>query len=321
MKYYRDMMIGEDGNIIGVGSYIKKIANTGEIFNRKYLEAEYENAYYSVIMAEQWDRYGDESLLQYTTVGDRHVRESHRVLDKFTAKKSHPFWKTNYPPNGWGCRCAVVPGNENYQNKLTDSEAGRQLKEENRGTPFWNNVGESKVVFRDNHPYFVNTNGKEVNLSWEQYGMQSIEKIRVNELPDYKKTTMDEYFAWWTKNANKAGDVIIKDILGTEITLESADDKKGRKTNYFKDHIIRKEEDKRHEYATEVSKVLTNPDEVWMNPKDTDTKVYLKYYETGTLKLIVNKNNVAETMFMIDKEDHGEANKLGTSRKGILLYK
>ena len=73
MMYYRDMMVGENGQILSKSSYIKKIANTGEIFNKKFLEAEYENAYYSSIMADKWDKFGEDEYLQYSTVGDSHV--------------------------------------------------------------------------------------------------------------------------------------------------------------------------------------------------------------------------------------------------------
>jgi len=320
--YYRDMMIGDDGKILGKDSFIKKIADTGEIFNKKFLESEYENAYYSSIMADKWDRFGDDEYLQYSTVGDSNVRPSHAALDKYTAPKNATFWITNYPPNGWNCRCTVIPGKDNYQNRLTEREAGNQLKSENRDTPFYNNVGESKLIFKDNHPYFINSKGKETNLSWEQYGMPDLKKIRAEELPAYKVTTKEDYLKWWDKQKKVSGDdIAIKDVLGNKIILESAVDKKGRETDYFKSHIIRKEADNRHEYATEVIKVLRNPDEVWMNPKDKNTKVYLKYYENGTLKLIVNENNKAETMFLIEKGDKSELNKLGEARKGILMHR
>ncbi|AKK74452.1 hypothetical protein OK18_19160 [Chryseobacterium gallinarum] len=322
MQYYRDMMIGEDGSILGKSSYIKKIADTGEIFNKKFLEAEYENAYYSAVMADQWERYAEDEILQYSTAGDSHVRPSHAALDKYTAPKSHPFWINNYPPNGWGCRCIATPGKAGYQNRLTDKEAGNQLKAENKDTPFYNNVGLSKVIFKDNHPYFVNSRGKELNLSWEQYGMPDLAKIRSEELPAYKITTKEDYLNWWEKQPkSNENDISIKDILGNEIILESASGKKGRESDYFKHHIIRKEADKRYEYATEVKNVLKNPDEVWMNHKDSNTKIYLKYYENGTLKLVVNENNKAETMFLIEKDDKSELNKLGEARKGILMYR
>lgn len=322
MQYYRDAMMGEDGTILSKGSFIKKIADTGEIFNKKFLEAEYENAHYSAIMADKWDRFGEEEYLQYSTVGDRNVRPSHAALDKYTAPKSDSFWKNNYPPNGWGCRCTVVPGKETHRNTITPKEAGAQLKEENRNTPFYNNVGASKVIFRDNHPYFINANGEEKNLSWEQYGLPDLDKIRTNELPEYQPKTKEDYLEWWRKQPKiKGDDIIVNDVLSNKIILPSGEGKGGKESDFFKHHVLKKENDNRHEYATETIDILKNPDEVWYNPKDKNTKVYLRYYEQGTMKVVVNENNIAETMFLIEHGDKSEANKIGLARKGILLHK
>ena len=46
---------------------------------------------------------------EYTTVGDNRVREEHAVLEGVTLPKNDPFWRQFYPPNGWSCRCAVIP--------------------------------------------------------------------------------------------------------------------------------------------------------------------------------------------------------------------
>lgn len=46
---------------------------------------------------------------KYITVGDDRVRPEHEVLDGITLPKDHPFWSTHWPPNGWNCRCAVIP--------------------------------------------------------------------------------------------------------------------------------------------------------------------------------------------------------------------
>ncbi len=316
MQYYRDMMIGDNGKILSYSAFIKKIADTGEIFNKKYLSAEYENAYYSTIMAEQWDRFAEDSWLQYSTVGDNNVRPSHAMLDKYTAPKSDSFWKNNYPPNGWKCRCFVIPGKPNYKNKLTAQEAGSALKEENRHTPFYNNVGLSKVIFKENHPYFINAKGKAKELSWEQYGLPSLQKIRVNRLPEYQPTTKEEYFEWWNRQAKIKGtdDILVKDKLGNDILLDSGIGKKKKIHEFYKDHIIKKDNENRFHYGTESINVLKNPDEIWLNK--TGEKFYLKYYENGVIELVVDQENTAVTLYKIEKKHNG---RLEGTRRGILL--
>ena len=318
MQYYRDAMI-EDGKIISGQAFIKKIADTGEIFNKKFLEAESENAHYSAIMADKWHRFAEEDWLQYSTVGDSRVRPSHAVLDKHTAPKSDIFWKTNYPPNGWSCRCTVVPGKGTHQNRLTRQEAGKQLKDENKDTPFYNNVGLSKVIFKDNHPYFVNAGGKEQNLSWQQYGLPSLKKIKTEELPTYPTKTKDEYFNWWNKQPKKEGtdDILVKSIIN-EVIIPSGVGKGKTSINYFKDHILKQEGEKRFEFASEVKFILEKPDEVWLNPKEKNIKTFLKYYENGVLKVIIDDHNNAVTMYKLDNDHEGA---LGKARKGILLYR
>jgi SPP1 gp7 family putative phage head morphogenesis protein len=46
---------------------------------------------------------------QYWTAGDDRVRPEHRVLHMFAARAEDPVWMKIYPPNGFNCRCAVVP--------------------------------------------------------------------------------------------------------------------------------------------------------------------------------------------------------------------
>lgn len=36
-------------------------------------------------------------------------RPLHVSWDGLTLPSNHPFWKTHFPPNGWGCQCRVVP--------------------------------------------------------------------------------------------------------------------------------------------------------------------------------------------------------------------
>lgn len=49
---------------------------------------------------------------QYQTAGDNEVREEHRVMDGRVYAADDPIWDIWYPPNGFGCRCAVVSRTE-----------------------------------------------------------------------------------------------------------------------------------------------------------------------------------------------------------------
>ena len=45
---------------------------------------------------------------EYVTVGDDRVRPSHEAIDGAAYPKEHPFWESNWPPNGYSCRCDVL---------------------------------------------------------------------------------------------------------------------------------------------------------------------------------------------------------------------
>ena len=46
---------------------------------------------------------------KYVTEHDSKVRDAHRVLHNKVFKWDDPFWETYFPPNGFRCRCHVVP--------------------------------------------------------------------------------------------------------------------------------------------------------------------------------------------------------------------
>jgi SPP1 gp7 family putative phage head morphogenesis protein len=45
---------------------------------------------------------------QYVAVMDGRTRDAHRALNGKILRHDDPFWRSYYPPNGWGCRCRVV---------------------------------------------------------------------------------------------------------------------------------------------------------------------------------------------------------------------
>ncbi len=45
---------------------------------------------------------------QYLAIMDKRVRPSHAILHEKVYPADHEFWASNYPPNGFRCRCTVV---------------------------------------------------------------------------------------------------------------------------------------------------------------------------------------------------------------------
>ena len=59
---------------------------------------------------------------KYETVGDNRVRASHAALDGKVLRADDPWWKTHYPPWDWGCRCIVIPLDEEDAQEIGISE-------------------------------------------------------------------------------------------------------------------------------------------------------------------------------------------------------
>jgi SPP1 gp7 family putative phage head morphogenesis protein len=154
-----------DGGIKPFNQFAQDIASINKNYNENYLQAEYQFATASALMAQKWsdveenqDRYN----LQYRTAGDEKVRASHQALDMITLPASDTFWNTYYPPNGWRCRCdAVEVLKDKYD--VSDSELAIKAGEKattqldkngkNRLEIFRFNPGKQKVIFPPKHPY------------------------------------------------------------------------------------------------------------------------------------------------------------------------
>lgn len=67
-------------------------------------------------------------------------RLQHVTWNGLTLPYDHPFWKTHFPPNGWGCHCRVVPVDAREYAKaqaagLTDPPAGWDVRDGNDNLP------------------------------------------------------------------------------------------------------------------------------------------------------------------------------------------
>ncbi|MFA7604468.1 MAG: phage minor head protein [Novosphingobium sp.] len=66
----------------------------------------------SAYAAGQWQEIegqaGRAPYLLYDAVDDHRTRPEHRAWDGTVLPAYHSWWRTHYPPNGWGCRCGVI---------------------------------------------------------------------------------------------------------------------------------------------------------------------------------------------------------------------
>lgn len=151
---FKDAMFNDKGQIQSLAAVKKLVADTGEVFNNNYLRAEHQYVTQTAIMANKWETL-DSEYLEFTTVGDSHVRPEHKLFDKFTALKTDPIWKRLYTPLDWGCRCTVIPGIAKNVSKEYDSDwANKVVDPLVKGTIFDNNAALTGKVFTDKHPYF-----------------------------------------------------------------------------------------------------------------------------------------------------------------------
>jgi SPP1 gp7 family putative phage head morphogenesis protein len=62
---------------------------------------------YNVGRWEHQNALVDAPYLRYVSILDAHTRPKHKTMHGIIRHKDDDFWKSNYPPNGWNCRCRV----------------------------------------------------------------------------------------------------------------------------------------------------------------------------------------------------------------------
>lgn len=319
---FKLMLFDDNGQLESFNSFKNKIAARFGFYNQTALSAEYDNSLASSQMAVLWNHYNDDDLLEYSTAGDDRVRDEHKLLDGITLPKNSNFWKSYYPPNGWRCRCTVIPGvvkNMKFNEAEASSLGKKSIKHDDLGV-FKNNTGISEIIFKNDHPFYRKADKEFPFDAVKNYGFKTTEQIFKNaNLPvSLHIDTVDDYYKWWDSMVALHGvsktDFVLKDPLNCNILFDSGPGRifdKGK----FRDHILRKRAEKRYEFAANLKDIITAPDEVWS--KDNDL-IYLKFYKGGMYSVLVERKEnklIAGTMWKAN--DKG----LVEDRRGILMYK
>lgn len=320
MQELRDAVY-ENGKLLSPGDFRRRARQINARYNIRYLEVERKQVVASGMQGSRWldieetvDTY---PYLEYVTARDERVRESHRSLDGLIYPVGDDFWKSYYPPNGWGpCRCSARKRTEReyshlkkqYESRakttMPNSETGQKIAGKVVAKPFRQNVGTSEIFERDGHPYFqANKEAKAMQLSAvKHYGMKPVKDIYLDErkLSKYKNQDTD-FNAAWEKLEEKYGK------SGEGFTLV---DKRNQISAKFdpelKDKIVKR---KRTGYFSEVTEVFFRPDEVWATFQPSKSRrfgeeyfnVYIRYYEDKPMVLLVDRDGVVNSFYQWDK--------------------
>jgi SPP1 gp7 family putative phage head morphogenesis protein len=194
---------------------------------------------------------------QYRTVGDEKVREEHAKLDGLILRAESTTWQKIYPPNGWNCRCFVVPrtkaekgdadlaANESIAEAYIQSEDFEKAEAAGWGV----NRAETREVFTANQQYI--TDNTEIDkllseLSPADYNIKPVTNPPERNIFD---GTAEDYF----NQHQKDGDLSLFDYNNRELTMPK---------KFFDAHTSGDKEF-RKEFLSELENILQKPDEVW----------------------------------------------------------
>lgn len=179
-------LLDADGNRKPFERFLNDVQTVNETYNSWYLKAEYNFAMSSADMAARWqswwtDEDRDRYLLQYRTVGDKRVRESHRLMHNITLPITSRFWDSYFPPNGWNCRCTVArvrkgkyPESDEAQAMLAGSQATAGKHQEMMRF----NPGKQMACFPFYNPYTI----RQCTACPDKPGTLKLAKVPDNEL-------------------------------------------------------------------------------------------------------------------------------------------
>ncbi len=99
-KTFKDFQLAVKNNELGISLPPHRLDN---IF-RTNLQASYARGRWE----QQTRTAATRPFLMYDAINDGRTRPHHHAMDGTILPKDHAWWTTNYPPNGYRCRCTVI---------------------------------------------------------------------------------------------------------------------------------------------------------------------------------------------------------------------
>lgn len=316
--------------------FYKKASDTLDVFNKQWQKTEYETALLTSEAASTYQRLIQKTDLfpywEYKTVGDDKVRFEHRKLEGVILPANDPLWDKIFPPNGWKCRCYVVPRMRHEVAGVDFDEMRARVNEyfatkewkQNEAQGWGSNRAKLATIFTEDQMYirkFPNQAAKYLdNVTPQDWGIKKSFGTLIKEAETEANKYEGDASKWWDVNKSDVNGIEaleVKDYNGRSLFMEkkafdahTTDDIKSRQF--------------RTEYLDCLRDIAFSPDEVWIgrdkkdrnnNKQVLDNIIMIKYYKDIALAVVarVEKNSlVLKTWFEVKDK---------AVRKGILIKK
>jgi SPP1 gp7 family putative phage head morphogenesis protein len=293
------------------------------VTNKKWLITEYNTAYQTAEAASTYYRLMGQldafPFWEYRTIGDGRVRDAHKAIHGVILPANHQLWAKVFPPNGWGCRCYVVPrlASEVNEAKVKEDVNFVQsfiekdeewMKAKKQG--FAVNRANIQEVFTQAQQYSktpdkILTKVSKMSASmWKMKAAQELQDKAEREFVDRQETIQEEL---WSRHQIDSKTMALADYAQRPIELDKAQ--------------IASVTGDRLKILSQLEDVLSQPDEVWINDvsgRAMDSFVYLRYYRGETIRVVAKLNERGD--LSVSYWDSIQANP-ETARRGLPIRK
>ncbi len=149
----------------------------------------------------------DTTHLQYLTMEDDNVRDSHAALNGLVLPKNDPFWQTHFPPWDWGCRCQAVPMNPDLVSAEAQADESRAPENRNVVTGPVLDQLRNGTLMRNGQRFDVTPpreSGRDNSYEWSPDNL----RLPVAELEQrYDPEVWQQFVAWAQKQKLTGGTV------------------------------------------------------------------------------------------------------------------
>lgn len=276
----------EKGEIKSKADFINQCLKDNDQLNKNWLRTEYNLAVATgqnaaaYVRAVEDAKNGGTRFYEYQTMGDDLVRASHSVLDGKVFDILKGGDKAIWPPNGYGCRCEMIPHSGGVEPMDWEEAKGKLIANDKQyeGSQFVVNRGDLQQVFT-NKQFYRDIKGypEKINqMSYDKYGLdkwsdirEKLQEIRLDHSINEKN--VNELFKK-VKGENYAG---FEDYLGRKLFM-----KEKTFTTHTKGKYLGANE-QRHLLFPHIQEVLNNPDEVWLREYKNGVyqSRYVKFYK------------------------------------------